>query len=84
MVVAVTAPPLTNSSVIHRSTLLVSPVWGDFESSFSFVVTVSAFLISFVPSLSLKYLPQPSQYQYSILPSVVLVAAFAGKWRWKQ
>ena len=32
-----------------------------------------------VASLSLKYLPQPSQYQYSILPSVVLVAAVAGK-----
>ena len=42
--------------------LLLSPVCGDLESSFSFAVTMSAFLISFVPSLSLKY-AQPSQYQ---------------------
>ena len=78
-VVPMAAPPLTNSKAIHKARLLVSPVWGGLESSFSFAVTVSAFLISLVPSLSLKYLPQPSQYQYSILPSVVLVAAFAGK-----
>ena len=78
-VVPMAAPPLTSSRAIHKAEPLVSPVWGDLGSSFSFAVTVSAFLISFVPSLWLKYLPQPSQYQYSLLPSVVLVAAFAGK-----
>ena len=31
----------------------------------------------FVPASSLKYLPQPSQYQYSMLPSVICVAGFA-------
>ena len=78
-VVPIAAQPLTNSNASHKARLLVSPVCGDLESSFSFAVTVSAFLISFVPPLSLKYLPQPSQYQYSILPSVVFVAVFAGK-----
>ena len=52
-VVPMAAPPLTNSKAIHKARLLVSPVCGDLESSFSFAVTVSAFLISFVPSLSL-------------------------------
>ena len=52
-VVPIAAPPLTNSKAIHKARLLVSPVCGDLESSFSFAVTVSAFLISFVPSLSL-------------------------------
>ena len=37
------APLLTNSRAIHKARLLVSPVCGDLESSFSFVVTVSAF-----------------------------------------
>ena len=86
-VVPMAAPPLANSRAIHSARLLVSPVPGDLGSSsgfaaaeplFRFAVTVSAFLISFVPSLSLKYLPQPSQYQYSILPSATQVAAFAG------
>lgn len=53
IVVPMAAPPLTNSKAIHKARLLVSPVCGDLESSFSFAVTVSAFLISFVPSLSL-------------------------------
>ena len=52
-VVPMAAPPLTNSKAIHKARLLVSPVCGDLESSFSFAVTVSAFLIPFVPSLSL-------------------------------
>ncbi len=52
-VVPMAAPPLTSSRAIHKAELLVSPVWGDLGSSFSFAVTVSAFLISFVPSLSL-------------------------------
>lgn len=47
----------------------------DFRGSFA--VTVSALAISLVPSLSEKYLPQPSQYQYSMLPSSAAVAAFA-------
>ena len=51
--VPMAAPPLTSSRAIHKAELLVSPVWGDLGSSFSFAVTVSAFLISFVPSLSL-------------------------------
>ena len=51
-VAAMAATPLMNSSVIHKARLLVSPVGGVFGS---FAVTVSAFLISFVPSLSLKY-----------------------------
>ena len=37
------APPLTNSRAIHSARLLVSPVCGSLESSFSFAVTVSAF-----------------------------------------
>ena len=86
-VVPMAAPPLANNRAIHSARLLVSPVPGDLGSSsgfadaellFRFAVTVSALLISFVPSLSLKYLPQPSQYQYSILPSATQVAAFAG------
>ena len=52
-VVPMAAPPLTSSRAIHKAEPLVSPVWGDLGSSFSFAVTVSAFLISFVPSLSL-------------------------------
>ena len=52
-VVPMAAPPLMNNRAIHSARLLESPVWGDLESSFSFAVTVSAFLISFVPSLSL-------------------------------
>jgi len=46
----VQAPPLMNSSAIHSMRLLLSPVWGDFGS---FAVTVSALVISLVPSLSL-------------------------------
>ena len=46
----VAAPPLASSRAIHRERLLVSPVGGVFGS---FAVTVSAFLISLVPSLSL-------------------------------
>jgi len=49
-VVPVTMPPLMNSNAIHSMRLLVSPVGGDFGS---FAVTVSAFLISLVPYLSL-------------------------------
>ena len=52
-VVPMATPPLTISSANHNAGLAVSPVCGDLESSFSFAVTVSAFLISFVPSLSL-------------------------------
>ena len=52
-VVPMAAPPLINSNASHKAKLLESPVCGDLESSFSFAVTVSAFLISFVPSLSL-------------------------------
>ena len=52
-VVPMAAPPLTNSKASHKAKLLESPVCGDLGSSFSFAVTVSAFLISFVPSLSL-------------------------------
>ncbi len=52
-VVPMAAPPLTSSRAIHKAEPLVSPVWGDLGSSFSFAVTVSAFLIPFVPSLSL-------------------------------
>ena len=48
--VPITAPPLTNNSAIHSMRLLLSPVGGDFGS---FAVTVLAFLISLVPSLSL-------------------------------
>ena len=48
--VPITAPPLINSNAIHSMRLRVSPVGGDFGS---FAVTVSAFLISLVPSLSL-------------------------------
>ena len=51
-VAAMTAPPLMNNRAIHKARLLVSPVWGVCGS---FAVTVSAFWISFVPSLSLKY-----------------------------
>ena len=47
---AVAAPPLASSRASHKDRLLVSPVGGDFGS---FAVTVSAFLISLVPSLSL-------------------------------
>ena len=47
---AVAAPPLASSRAIHKERLLVSPVGGVFGS---FAVTVSAFLISLVPSLSL-------------------------------
>lgn len=43
--------------------------------SFSLSVIVSAFCISFVPSLSPKYLPHSSQYQYSIFPSLSRVAS---------
>ena len=32
-----------------------------------------------VPAESVKYLPQPSQRQYSMLPSASVVAALAGK-----
>ena len=46
----VAAPPLASSRAIHKERLLVSPVGGVFGS---FAVTVSAFLISLVPSLSL-------------------------------
>ena len=46
----VAAPPLASTRVIHKVRLLVSPVGGDFGS---FAVTVSAFLISLAPSLSL-------------------------------
>ena len=42
-VVPMAAPPLTNSRASHKARLLVSPVCGDLESSFSFVVTVSVF-----------------------------------------
>ena len=42
-VIPMAAPLLTNSRAIHSARLLVSPVCGDLESSFSFVVTVSAF-----------------------------------------
>ena len=42
-VVPMAAPLLTNSRAIHSARLLVSPVWGSLESSFSFAVTVSAF-----------------------------------------
>ena len=75
------APPLTHSRAIHRDIWLLSSVLGESEepSSFNFSVTVSAFEISLVASLSLKYFLQPSQYQYSMFPSAVLVAAFAGK-----
>ena len=52
-VVPMAAPPLTSSRAIHKAEPLVSPVWGDLGSSFSFAVTVSAFLTSLVPSLSL-------------------------------
>ena len=52
-VVSMAAPPLTSSRAIHKAEPLVSPVWGDLGSSFSFAVTVSAFLTSLVPSLSL-------------------------------
>ena len=47
---AVAAPPLASNRAIHKERLLVSPVGGVFGS---FAVTVSAFLISLVPSLSL-------------------------------
>ena len=40
--------------------------------SASFGITVFAKAISFVPASSLKYLSQPSQYQYSMLPSVIM------------
>ena len=43
--------------------------------SFSLSVIVSDFCISFVPSLSPKYLPHSSQYQYSIFPSLSCVAS---------
>lgn len=43
IVVPMAAPPLTNSKAIHKARLLVSPVWGSLESSFSFAVTMSAF-----------------------------------------
>ncbi|MFQ9346122.1 MAG: hypothetical protein ACLR2O_12420 [Coprococcus sp.] len=42
-VVPMAAPPLTNSKASHKAKLLESPVCGDLESSFSFVVMVSAF-----------------------------------------
>ena len=42
-VIPMAAPLLTNSRAIHSARLLVSPVWGSLESSFSFAVTVSAF-----------------------------------------
>lgn len=95
-VVPMAALPLMNNRAIHSARLLLSPacgelessfglllspVCGDLESSFSFAVTMSAFLISFVPFLSLKYLPQPSQYQYSMLPSAVAVASTLVTWR---
>ena len=43
IVVPMAAPPLMNNRAIHSARLLVSPVWGSLESSFSFAVTVSAF-----------------------------------------
>ena len=49
-VVQPTAPPLIKSSAIHSMRLLLLPVLGDFCS---LAVTVSAFLISFIPSRSL-------------------------------
>ncbi len=51
----------------------------------SFAVTVSARVISLVAAASAKYLPQPPQYQYSMLPSSATVAAFASmcfRWAW--
>ena len=42
-----------------------------------FGITVSAFVISFLPAESLKYLPQELHVQYSMFPSSVQVAAFA-------
>ena len=47
---AVAAPPLASTRTSHRERLLVSPVGGVFGS---FAVTVSALVISLVPSLSL-------------------------------
>ena len=46
----ITAPPLASSNAIHSMRLLLSPVGGDFGS---FAITVSTFLISLVPYLSL-------------------------------
>lgn len=43
----------------------------------SLAVTVAALVISLVAAASEKYLPQPSQYQYAMLPSSAAVAAFA-------
>ena len=51
--VPITAPPLIKSNAIHNIKLLLSPVCGRFSFFGSFAVTVSAFLISLVPSLSL-------------------------------
>ena len=51
--VPITVPPLMSSNAIHSMRLLVSPVGGDFGSSGSFTVTVSALAISLVPSLLL-------------------------------
>lgn len=45
----------------------------------SLAVTVSARVISVFAAASEKYLPQPPQYQYSLLPSASVVAATAGK-----
>lgn len=45
----------------------------------SLAVTVSARVISVSAAASEKYLPQPPQYQYSLLPSASVVAATAGK-----
>ena len=43
----------------------------------SLAVTVSAWVISAFAAASEKYFLQPSQYQYSMLPSAAAVAAFA-------
>ena len=53
----------------------------------SLAVTVSAWVISLAAAASAKYLPQPPQYQYYLLPSASVVAATAGKccksaWLW--
>ena len=69
------APPLSSNTV---TTPLSPPVWGDLAAPDSLAVTVSACLISLVAAASANYLPQSSQYQYSILPPAVFVAALAG------
>ena len=70
IVVPMAAPPLTNNRAIHKTRLLCVTGLGKWGIVFQ-LRRWCGFFFSFVPSFSLKYLPQPSQYQYSILPSVV-------------